>query len=85
MTRYTDTKTYNKIIQTPSASIKTTTKLHNLNAWRLHGYQFLSPPVHMHGGLIYITLRLDVTGPKLRLEKKSYLEKKTQLHCTCAF
>ncbi len=35
---------------------------------------FLSPPVHMHGGLICITLRLDVTGPK-RLHKNSFSRK----------
>ncbi len=30
---------------------------------------FLSPPVRMHGGLICITLRLDVIGPKVTCQK----------------
>ncbi len=40
---------------------------------------FLSPPVHMHGGLLcmafQLSVRLCVTGPKIRPEKNSYLKK----------
>ena len=33
-------------------------------------HHFLSTPVRMHGGLIWITLRLSgVTGPKLKTRK----------------
>ncbi len=39
--------------------------------------RFLSTPVPMHGGLICIAL--SVTGPKLRLDKKS-LDKKSLDH-----
>ncbi len=35
---------------------------------------FLSPPVRMHGGLICITLRLYVIGPKVTFQKVISLE-----------
>ena len=60
---------------TPGHILKFAASLPDCGTFNTCTHRFLSPPVLMHGGLIVIALRLCVTGPKIRLEKNSYLKK----------